>query len=395
MRLKGFFATTLLAVTVAGSALAQGPATQTVYEGSIGKAPVVIEIVKQGNLTTAQYFYSRYHLNIPLQASGPLSFEERTNCWEDTCPLVGKLQLKATATGLGGQWLGQAGKKINRDIVLKKVAERRFTPAERVADATTLRSTLSYDSPVSALDNPYLSRLYDSGLTEGKETTLGGYALRSVTDKATGVPGVRLTRAPDAKTLPLANRLLDGLRFQMVDGALSCMAESKDSSPAAGTPGGFEDTTTTVTYLSATLMTVEQSGSTYCGGAHPNNFWNRTTYDLKSGQALDPDQVLKLYARPAKTDTDGAPVETPEYQALKAKLTPKSPWFVGDKDQGECLSDDFGYGYSLSFSDKGLVFSLTDLPHVMGVCMGEYYVVPYSALKALWRPEAKTYFNGL
>lgn len=395
MRLEGFIATTLLAVSAAGSALAQVPATQTVYEGTIGKAPVVIEIVRQGNLTTAQYFYSRYHLSIPLQASGPLSFEERTNCWEDTCPLVGRLQLKATATGLSGQWLGQAGKKINRDIVLKKVAERRFTPTERVADATSLRSSLSYDSPVAALDNPYLSRLYDSGLTEGKATDNGAFAVRAVTDKTTGVPGVRLTRAPDAKTLPLANRLLDGLRFQMVDGALSCLAESKDDNPAAGTAGGFDETTTDVTYMSATLMTVEQSGSTFCGGAHPNNFWNRTTYDLKTGQALDPDRVLKLYARPARTDTDGAPVATAEYQALKAKLTPKSPWFVGDKDQDECLSDDLGYGYALSFNDKGLVFSLQDLPHVMGVCMGEYYVVPYAALKSLWRPEAKTYFNGL
>lgn len=371
-------------------AAAQVPATQTVYEGTIGKAPVVIEIVRQGNLTTAQYFYSRYHLNIPLKASGALSFEERTNCYEDACPLVGKLQLKATPAGLAGQWLGQAGKKVNRDIALKKVAERRFTPSERIADAAMLRSGMAYDNPASALDNPYLSRLYNSGLTLGKTTDRGGYAFQAVTDKATGVTGLRLTRAPEVKTLPAANRILDGRRLLMVEGALSCLGESKESSPAGGTAGGYDETNSDLTYVSATLMTLEESGSTYCGGAHPNNSWTRITYDLRSGKALDVNRVLKLYANPGDAATD-----TPEYAALKAKLTPKSPWFVGDNGIPDCLGEDVGYGYSLSFGDKGLVFSLTDLPHVMGACMGEYYVVPYSELKPLWRPEAKSYFPSL
>lgn len=383
---KVLFALVLLAFPAA----AQVPATQTVYEGTIGKAPVVVEIVRQGNLTTAQYFYSRYHLNIPLKASGALSFEERTNCYEDICPLVGRLQLKATPAGLGGQWLGQAGKKINRDIALKKVAERRFTPPGRIADAALLRSGLDYDNPVGALDNPYLSRLYDSGLTLGQTTDKGNYAFQEVTDKATGVTGLRLTRAPDAKTLPAANRILDGRRLLRVEGALSCLGESKQSSPVGGTAGGYDETNTDLTYVSAALMTLEESGSTYCGGAHPNNFWNRTTYDLKIGKALDLNRVLQLYANQGDAATD-----TPEYAALKAKLTPKSPWFVGDADIPECVAEDIGYGYSLSFGDKGLAFSLTDLPHVMGACMGEYYVVPYSELKTLWRPEAKAYFPKL
>lgn len=367
------------------------PAVQTVYEGTIGKAAVVLEIVRSGQMTTAQYFYGKYHLSIPLNASGPSGFEERASCYQTQCPLVGKWQLRSTGTGLSGQWLGQTGRKPVLTVTLKKVAERRYTPVSPVTQSEALRSALSYDDPGAAADNPYLSRLYDSGRKDGTEVVRGDYAVRPVSDRLTGVTYPRLTRAPAPRTLMVANRILDGRRFNLIDGALMCLGEDKNT-PGGGTSGGYDETESDITYLTPTIMTIREAGSTYCGGAHPNNFWSLTTYDLTTGAPLDFNRVLKL-TQTAKAGEDA--IDTADYAALKAKLTPQSAWFVGSEDVSECLSDDLGYGYSLSFSDKGLVFSLTDLPHVMGVCMGEYYVIPYSELKSLWRPAAKTYFPKL
>ena len=56
-------------------------------------------------------------------------------------------------------------------------------------------------------------------------------------------------------------------------GALDCKATAYTSAnPMAGTLGGFDEED--VTWLSRALMTVTESGSLDCGGAHPYNHFD-------------------------------------------------------------------------------------------------------------------------
>jgi hypothetical protein len=376
--------------------------TQTVYEGTIGKSPVVVELrsatVKGKTVHTGQYYYKRYRTLIALEpGSGPLTFNERPGCGDmgPDCPITGALALKSLPTGLSGLWTAK-GKKTSAPVALKAVATRTLTSSLRIAQTSDLYAvddTLNGGTGELARNDPFRARRVNQDSVYGPEVRVGPIAYHTVTDKVTGVHYLQLTQHPVESVRDKVNAALDVERFYRVESALDCLSQS--GFPGTGTTGGFEEMTDKVVYLSPTIMAVESAGSTFCGGAHPNNSWTITMYDLKKGGYLSADQLLALYVTPPGWAPGDERPETPAFKALKARLTPKSPWFVGDRSIPECLADDLGYDCQTSFNDKGLVFSRSDLPHVMGACMGEYYVVPYAELKALWRPEAKTYFSGL
>jgi hypothetical protein len=389
MRLSGAVLLSLLALPATAQTV-----RQEVYEGTIGKSAIVLEIVtrSEGGKTrrAGQYFYSKYRTPIALAAGKTaLTFTEADpNCYEAECPPTATLTLSAAGKGLNGTW--QAARKPTRlAVTLKPVAARNY----KLADTGSLASAAwEEDDKLASGGNPFLQRLYDTDLVNGPETRIGSVGYRTVSHKGTGVAYIRLTRLPDSAMLKAVNLRLDVRRYQYQSGALECAAMRQENDQIEGF-GGYEDIEIKVAYLTPALMFVQEAGSTYCGGAHPNNFWDLKGYDLKTGGKLDMNRLLKLHDAPKQTGED--PAETAQFAALKAKLKPASPWFVGGADIPDCLAEDLGYGYSLSFNAKGLVFSLTDLPHVMGACMGEYYVVPYTELKSLWRPEAKAYFPGM
>ena len=397
--MSGGFAMRLFS-TVLLSLLALPAAAQTVrqdvYEGTIGKSPVVLEIVtyREGQKTrrAGQYFYSKYRTPIALTAGKTaLTFTESDPaCFEAECAPAATLTLSPVGKGLSGTW--QATRKPTRiPVTLKPVAARDY----RLTDTSSLASApWDEDDKLASGGNPFLQRLYDTDLTNGPETRAGSVGYRMVTHTGTGVRYIRLTQHPDPAMLKAVNLRLDVRRYQYQSGALECAEMRKENDQIEGF-GGYEDIEVKVAHLTPALMFVEEAGSIYCGGAHPNNFWDLKGYDLKTGGKLDMNRLLKLYDTPPGWKAGDETPETAQFAALKAKLKPTSPWFVGGADIADCLAEDVGYDYSLSFNAKGLVFSLTDLPHVMGACMGEYYVVPYAELKALWRPEAKAYFPGL
>ena len=91
----------------------------------------------------------------------------------------------------------------------------------------------------------------------------------------------------------LANDYLTHQHWQLSLAALSCAAQlyqglgwNEPTAPAAGSLAGYEDEQVDVSYLSPTLMSWTESGSTFCGGAHDND---RDIYnlDVRAGKALD------------------------------------------------------------------------------------------------------------
>ncbi|MDV6331583.1 hypothetical protein [Asticcacaulis sp. 201] len=367
------------------------PVTQTVYEGTIGKSPIVLETLTNGDHGAGQYFYRKHRASISLRLDKGQWSELADGCTYDLaiCDVKAHLKLTPTGGGLSGTWTAN-GKSL--PVTLKQVAARKSQAEGEPADPSTLFA-MDRGSDVTA--DPYLFRQLAGETLYGPETRTGYIGYRTATDKDTGIHFIRLTAAPNATALAKVNALLDQRRYEMVSYGLECRATPQSDGPAGGTLGDWDSYESTVTYATDSLLVIQEGGSTYCGGAHPNNSFTYSMYDLRRGEVFDLNRVLKL-THPGK-DADGhaAQVNTPEYDALLARLTPESPWFSADVD-AECLGPDgaesFGASYSLTFNAKGLVLSLTDLPHVMGACMGDYYVIPYAALKTLWTPEAKLYF---
>ena len=56
-----------------------------------------------------------------------------------------------------------------------------------------------------------------------------------------------------------------------------------------------------VTWLSRALMTVTESGSLDCGGAHPYNHFDVYTFDLLRGEYLDWNRVFDAYVPGKRT----------------------------------------------------------------------------------------------
>ena len=111
-------------------------------------------------------------------------------------------------------------------------------------------------------------------------------------------------------------------------GALDCKATAYTSTnPMAGTLGGFDEEDVKVTWLSRALMTVTESGSLDCGGAHPYNHFDVYTFDLLRGEYLDWNRVFDAYV-PGKRTFGGeksAALLTLVKQAVDQGRTPARP----------------------------------------------------------------------
>ncbi|KAG1385005.1 hypothetical protein G6F59_017667 [Rhizopus arrhizus] len=102
-----------------------------------------------------------------------------------------------------------------------------------------------------------------------------------------------------------------------------------DGNPAAGTLGSYDEEASTVQWLSKALMTVTESGSLYCGGAHPDNHFEPYTFDLLRGEYLDWNRVLDAYrARrwPPPRPTPRATRKTIHWMAARTYGPAIWPW---------------------------------------------------------------------
>ncbi|WAC47136.1 hypothetical protein OVA03_10490 [Asticcacaulis sp. SL142] len=359
---------------------------QQVYEGTLGKHPIVLEILSTRtdagqDVSAARYFYRQHraHIQLGVERRGVrlILREYDPACYlqSDQCPAKASFTLTPRPDGLSGQWIA-AGRLSGLPVMLKSVGDRKVSAVMPVQEAAELYYALDDLSDYEVSDNPYLWRQLAATTTYGPEVRTGAVGYVMATDKGTGIHYPRLSRHPSLDILTRVNRLLDRERYRMTQYGLDCRAQSEEA--GGGTLGGWEDYDSEVSFITETVMAIREGGSTYCGGAYPNNSFRYALYDLRRGEVLDINRLLKL---------DG-----PEYGHLLAKLQPGSAYDLKQQAPEDCLGEGFDHDYSLSFNDKGLVFSLTDLPHVIGACMGDYYVVPYADLKGLWRPEAVLYF---
>ena len=393
-------------VSAAGTAMA---APMDVYRGALGGSEVVMELGKPqaDGVREGRYFYPRYGVDIPLK--GPLNaLVEAQSLTPDLMEALGTdtplftdakkraivWNVQAQGDGsLGGEWVdGVRGKKL--PISLKRIAH--YDPEvlqPRGVEAVTLAivqgagSGIAQDVPISEKTTPYdYLRMSLQPLAQGKEVVLAPQlAWQPVRDVRTQFWYPRLTRHPDAKILAQANALLEQRHWAMSLSALGCKGSIyQNMSPAAGSLGNYNEESIKVSYLSTALMSVVESGSTDCGGAHPNNHYDPFVLDLLKGGYMDFTRLLKgtKYGEYKLEHSD-------QLSRFLAKAVRKY-----SKDDKECTELLPQYMALMFDKPDKMSFVISGIGHAMGVCLGSGVSVPFKELAPYIKPGAQRYLQS-
>jgi hypothetical protein len=415
-------------IAFASSAFAQA----ITFEGTLGKLPIIIELAQtpeSADATTyGRYAYLNKGIDIPLHVTkaqdGNLTLREEVPCKADgsNCPHAGDdtasdpplgaswtLELSGDGNGLFGKWTDN-GKTL--PVTLTFAGTRDFTQTEgsTPADLATYATSVLYTAGTIEEGNDTYDFL-KMQVTEKRsgETKWGNAAFEYVTDPRTKFQFPRITDLGGADMSP-ANLALATRDYAMRADALNCRAMvyqgfgwTEYATDYAGTLGEYDNETVETTYLSPTMMSWTQSGSLYCGGAHPYNHHEFYNLDVKTGQPLDLSLIFKgwhpdggevIDARTHPNDFVWMPDATLADFVKKHRKTDAELGLDADSD---CPIDEFiDTNLAISFlnGDK-VLFSLDGLENAVEACGSDLYEAPIADLKDLLAPEVAEYFPSL
>lgn len=365
-----------------------------VWEGKIGNLEIVLEaqrtLDEKGKPKfAAHYFYKKHRkiINLFPMESGREYQETYYDCLlgaDEHCTPFGKISFDKKGDFSKGVWSDTKGKK-NFLVELKKVSQTEFAKDEEPKKFENF-----YNAYGLKQESVFYQKLVSGPYNDSKPSYFGNNAVIYRTEKTTQntYPRIHSFQNPAVKTK--INATLEAFQEQMIGDAIEC-ASMSNQYPGQGGYAGYEDYRADVKILNSRFMVIEESSSLFCGGAHPNNMWYRLTYDMTDGSEFDFSKYFKIYDTPQdKADRK----YNANFTAFIESLKPQSKYLTIKNDEyaRECLADDIGFSYSLSLNEKGVVFSLADLPHVMGACMGEYFVVPYKDMKRFMTPKGLKFF---
>jgi hypothetical protein len=378
-----------VALCMAGAVAEAAPVR--VFQGTLGGAPVVLELGDTGG----RYFYMKNGVDIPLHGEPgalaealPLTEQKPQDVPDDGKPLfddpsTGKPRVVWQGQLAGPRYEGtwrdaRTGK--NLPFSLRQVAS--YAPDASQADGGPPDvATLSMRTA------PYDFLRMQAPLKSGPEVVQGPVAYRMVQDPRTRLRYPRLTRLPDAQVMARINGLLERRHWALSMNALYCASTAYTSQgPEAGTLGDFDQEQVKVDYLSPTLMSVVESGSVGCGGAYPDNHFEPYTLDLLRGGYLDFSRILQGYRR-----GPSAPAYSAAFMVFVKQAVRRT---VRSSDDPNSCTEVWPQYLSLHFQQPGrLAFDVSGVPHVAGACLGTWMSLPFGQIKPLLKPEAARYLS--
>jgi hypothetical protein len=381
----------------------------TVYEGTIGRdLQVVLELSydSQAKLYKGRYFYKKNGIDIPL-AGAHANLVEPGVMGSDGIRKPGALwQGKLHADIYSGVWINKENDR-KLPFQLRRFAsydpdKKRPGAVEAITGAISpgVQSGVAYETPIASDTTPYEYRKVNVPMKKGKEISKGPLSYRLMTDPRTRFAYPRLTRHPNQAVMNKVNRILEQRHWHMMLEALSCAATVYDErhNPSSGSLGGYDQENISVNYLSQTLMTVIESGSTYCGGAHPNNHFDPYTLDLIKGEYLDFNRLFKVYAPEPKGNKAKRLEQEFSKEILRViekagseckNINSKCDSAKGEEDP--CVNTLPNY-LALYFREPdSLVLGISGIGHAMGCCLGDQITLPFKKLGPLLRPAARSY----
>lgn len=407
------------------------------YRGTIGDREVVVEFAAPldtpGGVPFGRYFYPEDGVDIPLLTLGAdsgfvflhqtlpctpecVTNDDGTAYWPDT---GGAWQLESPDGGatVTGFWGGTNDETF--DVKLERVGTRPFEIAPDGTPEALARFSIDalwMGTPIAAETSPYdFIKMSEAELAVAEATIFGdGSSFTTVIDPRTKFAYPRIAMLADESPGGAANAYLEQRHWALNADALACVARQYPGmgwngyiADSVGTLGGWEDETVTVQYLSPKVMSWTESGSIFCGGAHPYNHDEAFNLDIRSGTLLDLTSIFSVWI--AK-DYNGDPVDPDMARANPADYTwgasEELVQFVlanrlPDADaeyEADCGSEELiRSNLAIGFKDgERVVFRLGGLPHVISVCSGELLDVTLSDLpEEFLTPEARDYFPSL
>lgn len=392
-------------------------APRTVYEGTLqGAGAVVMELdnrpAADGSIS-GRYFYAQHGVDIPLhgtpaelieplvrtqlpdEARSPLGFGEQADFDHAAATWHGTRD----KGGYRGRWTdARTGK--TRSFTLRRIAE--YDPdvvAPGSVEAVTnsiaggVGSGIASGVAIDMRQAPYATlKLAGHAQPAGPEIGSGTVAYRMWRDPRTKLMYPRLSRHPDPAVMARVNRLLEQQHWQMNLAALECASTRyTDDGPAAGSLGDYDDEQVTVTWLSPAALGIVESGSTYCGGAHPNNHYDPVTFDLLRGTYLDWNRVIDATTVGKDGDPGTSPAMVSFITRLRDKATQGEHVTDGESDSMAC-ADVFPQYLAFEFDAPGkLSFVVSGIGHAMGACLGPQLDAPFAALAPILKPGGSRY----
>jgi hypothetical protein len=144
--------------------------------------------------------------------------------------------------------------------------------------------------------------------------------------------------------------------------------------------------------IGPSFLTVHENSDTYCGGAHPNAFFQSTTFDRQSGKEVNLAEWLNDAAREHHTvvpgsalpEIEGYDTLRPVLRKLIVKHEPQEGFPEADSDEPGPLDEECRDVaeetelWTFGFRREGMMF-VPSVPHVATPCMGTY-TVPWDEL---------------
>lgn len=402
-------------------------AEAVIYSGRIGSLSVIVELAKgkSGTFEAGRYAYMNKGIDIPLHvkagSKGVLTISEEKPCTEALCkgpdgkvaddaPIGATWTLKADKHNLSGEWADkESGKTLA--IQLQPKGNRTIRDDGDIFEAMEPDAAGSGQPEplvLSRTDLPYDFLKMAGPLKSGTVTSMGAVSYRMDQDTRLGGLEYPTVLTVGGENPAPVNRYLTQQRLQFQLSSFSCLSHAYLGFGWSGTGGegsnGFDDgSQVVVDHLTSRLIGLTESGSFYCGGAHPNNFSKFRLADVRTGKALVPEKLLRGWVA---RDGNGNIVDPSNLRA-GADLTwgpsdelidyvRKNRDKTDDDSERECGYDDLiAQNLGVYFTQDSLVFMLQDLPHAIFACGYDMVTVPLNEARPLLTARGAAYFQVL
>lgn len=371
---------------------------QKTYEGQIGNAKIVVEILQGQKIKFAHYFYKSQLKNIGLEiisedANSILIDELPYICPRDTekCENIASFKLSKNGNKLSGFWAKKDQTSKTLPVSLNLISERSLTIKDRnISENDDFE--MFRDSENNLSDDPYIKQLLQSKMQYSKETKIGNLGYKIVKD-ATGISFPTLSTFPDKAKKDKINKLLEEYRLSNALSNLYCEKAITQSFGDDLAETGYKDISNEIIYLSEKLMVIQTSGSVDCAGAHPSNFIRAISYDLGTISKLEKQKLLAIYQ--PKADEYGFWNYNPKFMEFLKTLNKKSKYFVSDDETYKECWGDMDYDFMtpvVNFTKDGVSIDLEDTPHAISMCQSNYFLIPYRDFKPWLTQKGREYF---
>lgn len=356
-------ASALLAAVAVPAAAAPQASPRGTYVGTLGGAPVVVQVGTGSTGEGDRYFRRADGRDVPLQVTvrGALVTAEE-NELDAAFALRARLRLTATDGRLRGTWTAAAtGRSL--PVVLRRAtaADVPVTgPAAPVVEAwrrTDLYAALRLDRP----------------LVRVRVARLAG---RTVTWLREPRSGIVFPRLPGAGAV---NEALADEHLRRAQAALSC--------PLAD---GWDEKVH-VSLLTRRFLSLRGYAFVYCGGAHPDGFPVPATFDLATGTQVELEDLYRVVPVPAGVDPGTAPEGGTAFDHWigyridrGARLEKLARQAMPAVARGRCWGGEIGDPWTFvtwHLSARGLVLQ-GDFPHVADVCDPITITLPWALVRS-------------